>query len=132
VTTDLSEMIARLRDAGGDGPDVVVKSAAGGLPQSLTSTLSALANLPGGGTAALTPSWMPGKIRCTPGPIPPPVTSPAPTPAGAVPGLDAAKAVGARRTVQTVEPGIDVQNLVRCDTAPHAPHWPGAGTAADS
>ncbi|WP_239339431.1 helix-turn-helix domain-containing protein [Frankia sp. CiP3] len=43
-------MIAFLRAAGGDTTEVEVKSAAGGLPASLTSTLSALANQPGGGT----------------------------------------------------------------------------------
>lgn len=46
-------MIAELRSEGGDCTDIEVKSAAGGLPQSLTSTLSALANLPGGGTIIL-------------------------------------------------------------------------------
>ncbi|WP_218024818.1 ATP-binding protein [Nocardia pseudovaccinii] len=50
---DVSELIAQIRAAGGDRVDVEVKSAAGGLPQSLTSTLSALANLPGGGTIIL-------------------------------------------------------------------------------
>ncbi|WP_242606689.1 AlbA family DNA-binding domain-containing protein [Protofrankia symbiont of Coriaria ruscifolia] len=46
-------MIAKLRAAGGDTTDVEVKLAAGGLPVSLTATLSALANLPGGGTIIL-------------------------------------------------------------------------------
>ncbi|MBL7492545.1 putative DNA binding domain-containing protein [Frankia sp. AgB1.9] len=46
-------MIRRLRAAGGDSTEVEVKSAAGGLPSSLTSTLSALANQPGGGTIIL-------------------------------------------------------------------------------
>lgn len=50
---DVSEVIAELRAAGGDTTAVAVKSAAGGLPASLTSTLSALANLPGGGTVIL-------------------------------------------------------------------------------
>lgn len=39
--------------AGGDTAEIEVKSAAGGLPGSLTATLSALANLPGGGTVIL-------------------------------------------------------------------------------
>jgi hypothetical protein len=51
VVIDASRMIAELRAAGGDTTDVEVKSAAGGLPASLTATRSALANLPGGGTS---------------------------------------------------------------------------------
>ncbi|MEU7990183.1 ATP-binding protein [Streptosporangium canum] len=50
---DMSRLIAELRTTGGDTPAVEVKSASGGLPASLTSTLSALANLPGGGTIIL-------------------------------------------------------------------------------
>ncbi|RJO72361.1 transcriptional regulator [Nocardia panacis] len=50
---DVSELVSDLRASGGDRIDVEVKSAAGGLPQSLTSTLSALANLPGGGAIIL-------------------------------------------------------------------------------
>jgi ATP-dependent DNA helicase RecG len=46
-------MLAELRLAGGDVTSVEVKAARGGLPESLTSTLSALANLPGGGTIIL-------------------------------------------------------------------------------
>jgi len=46
-------MLADLRLAGGDVTSVEVKAARGGLPESLTSTLSALANLPGGGTIIL-------------------------------------------------------------------------------
>lgn len=46
-------MVAGLRLAGGDATSVEVKAAAGGLPESLTPTLSALANLPGGGTIIL-------------------------------------------------------------------------------
>ncbi|GAB2979106.1 ATP-binding protein [Streptomyces pseudoechinosporeus] len=53
MTTDLNALITRLRAAGGDCDDIEVKPTAGGLPQSLTSTLSALANLPGGGTVVL-------------------------------------------------------------------------------
>ncbi|GAB3987950.1 ATP-binding protein [Actinoallomurus acanthiterrae] len=53
MTVDLNDLVKRLRTAGGDSSDVEVKSAAGGLPRSLTSTLSALANLPGGGTIIL-------------------------------------------------------------------------------
>lgn len=46
-------MVARMRATGGDDTSVEVKSAAGGLPEILTSTLSALANLPSGGTIIL-------------------------------------------------------------------------------
>jgi ATP-dependent DNA helicase RecG len=42
-----------MRTVGGDATDVEVKSAAGGLPESLTATLNALANLPGGGAIIL-------------------------------------------------------------------------------
>ncbi|MDQ1306947.1 MAG: ATP-dependent helicase RecG [Actinomycetota bacterium] len=50
---DLSSLIDALRAAGGDFTDVEVKTAAGGLPESLAASLSALANLPGGGTIIL-------------------------------------------------------------------------------
>ncbi|MEK6721747.1 MAG: hypothetical protein AABZ33_13920 [Chloroflexota bacterium] len=50
---DLSALVAQLRAAGGDRTSVEVKSAGGGLPQSLTETLSALANQPGGGLIIL-------------------------------------------------------------------------------
>ena len=50
---DLTGLISDLRTAGGDTAAVEVKSAAGGLPSSITSTLSALANLPGGGLIIL-------------------------------------------------------------------------------
>ena len=50
---DLTGLISELRAAGGDTAAVEVKSAAGGLPSSITSTLSALANLPGGGLIIL-------------------------------------------------------------------------------
>lgn len=53
MAPELDDLVAELRAAGGDSTSVEVKSAAGGLPQSLTSTLSALANLPGGGTIIL-------------------------------------------------------------------------------
>jgi ATP-dependent DNA helicase RecG len=53
VTTDVEALIDSLRARGGDTTDVEVKSAAGGLPESLTASLSALANLPGGGTVIL-------------------------------------------------------------------------------
>ena len=53
MVLDLSTLVADLRAAGGDVTSVEVKSAAGGLPESLASTLSALANLPGGGTIIL-------------------------------------------------------------------------------
>lgn len=50
---DITELIASLRAAGGDTTAVEVKSAAGGIPQSLASTFSAFANLPGGGRVIL-------------------------------------------------------------------------------
>ncbi|MET8877712.1 ATP-binding protein [Nocardia sp. NPDC004604] len=53
MALDLPALINTLRATGGDFTDVEVKSAAGGLPDSLTSTLSALANHPGGGTVIL-------------------------------------------------------------------------------
>lgn len=53
MTQDLSSLVAELRLAGGDSASVEVKAAAGGLPDSLTPSLSALANLPGGGTVIL-------------------------------------------------------------------------------
>jgi len=42
-------LLARLRRAGGDTDNIELKSAAGGLSTSLTSSLCALSNLPGGG-----------------------------------------------------------------------------------
>jgi ATP-dependent DNA helicase RecG len=53
MTRDLSSLAAELRLGGGDTTAIEVKAAAGGLPDSLTPTLSALANLPGGGTVIL-------------------------------------------------------------------------------
>ena len=53
MTVDLPTVVADLRRAGGDVTSIEVKAAAGGLPESLTSTLSALANLPGGGIIIL-------------------------------------------------------------------------------
>lgn len=50
---DLSHLVSELRLGGGDTTNIEVKSAAGGLPSSLTSTMSALANLPGGGLIIL-------------------------------------------------------------------------------
>jgi hypothetical protein len=52
VPEDLSRLVAGLRSAGSDTA-VEVKSARGGLPEPLTSTLSALANHPGGGLVLL-------------------------------------------------------------------------------
>ncbi|WP_347177430.1 RNA-binding domain-containing protein [Glycomyces sp. L485] len=46
---DIDTILNELREAGGDTASIEVKAGAGGLPDSLTSTLSALANLPGGG-----------------------------------------------------------------------------------
>ncbi|MCD0446780.1 putative DNA binding domain-containing protein [Glycomyces sp. A-F 0318] len=53
MTEDIDEILHLLRTSGGDTASIEVKSAAGGLPESLTSTLSALANLPGGGLIVL-------------------------------------------------------------------------------
>ena len=53
MTEDLSALAAELRSSGGDTAAVEVKAAMGGLPQPLTATLSALANLPGGGLIVL-------------------------------------------------------------------------------
>ena len=50
---DLAALIEDLRTRGGERPDVEVKTAAGGLPASLTETMCALANLPGGGIVIL-------------------------------------------------------------------------------
>src|SRR5450756_215403 len=50
---DITDLVTSLRAAGGDTTAVEVKSAAGGIPQSLASTLCALANLPGGGRLIL-------------------------------------------------------------------------------
>jgi ATP-dependent DNA helicase RecG len=50
---DLGSIIAEMRLRGGELPGIEVKSAVGGLPDSITETLSALANLPGGGLLIL-------------------------------------------------------------------------------
>lgn len=47
---DLTATLAELRAKGGDLPGIEVKSAAGGLPESIISTLCSFANRPGGGT----------------------------------------------------------------------------------
>jgi ATP-dependent DNA helicase RecG len=44
----VDELLATLRLAAGDTARIEIKSAAGGLPESVTPTLSALADLPGG------------------------------------------------------------------------------------
>jgi ATP-dependent DNA helicase RecG len=53
MTEDLSALVTELRMTGGDNTSIEVKAAAGGLPDSLASTLCALANMPGGGTVIL-------------------------------------------------------------------------------
>lgn len=53
MAMNLSALIDSLCSLGGDCTNIEVKSAAGGLPDSLASTLSALANLPGGGVIVL-------------------------------------------------------------------------------
>lgn len=50
---DLSGVVAELRAGGGDTAGVEAKLGRGGLPESLTKTLCALANHPGGGTVLL-------------------------------------------------------------------------------
>ena len=50
---DIDQLVTRLRRIGSDTHDVEAKSAAGGLPESLPSTLSAFANMPGGGIVVL-------------------------------------------------------------------------------
>ncbi|MFI5499871.1 ATP-binding protein [Nocardia asteroides] len=53
MPVDLTDLVSDLRRTGGDCTDIEVKACAGGLPQSLTSSLSALANHPGGGKIIL-------------------------------------------------------------------------------
>ncbi|NLT53031.1 MAG: transcriptional regulator [Actinomycetales bacterium] len=53
MTGTVEDLVRTLRASGGDCTEVEVKAAAGGLPASLTASLSALANLPGGGTIIL-------------------------------------------------------------------------------
>jgi ATP-dependent DNA helicase RecG len=53
MVEDVSALVAELRLAGGDCTAIEVKAAAGGLGDSLISTLSAFANLPGGGLIIL-------------------------------------------------------------------------------
>jgi len=53
MPVDVEELLTTLRLAGGDTARIEVKSAAGGLPDAVVSTLSALANLPGGGVLIL-------------------------------------------------------------------------------
>jgi ATP-dependent DNA helicase RecG len=53
VIEDLGDVVRILRAGGGDTTDIEVKGAAGGLPASLTASLSALANLAGGGLIIL-------------------------------------------------------------------------------
>ncbi|WP_051162768.1 ATP-binding protein [Nocardia brevicatena] len=53
MAIDRPALIDSLCSLGGDCTNIEVKSATGGLPDSLTSTLSALANLPGGGLIIL-------------------------------------------------------------------------------
>lgn len=50
---EFDDLLELLRLRGGDTAAVEVKSAAGGLPSSLTKSLSALSNLPGGGVVIL-------------------------------------------------------------------------------
>jgi ATP-dependent DNA helicase RecG len=50
---DIETVVAMLRRNGSDTTNVEAKAAAGGLPESILSTMSALANLPGGGLLLL-------------------------------------------------------------------------------
>ena len=50
---DLTAILAELRAEGGDLPGIEVKSAAGGLPESIIPTLCSFANRPGGGIIIL-------------------------------------------------------------------------------
>lgn len=50
---DLGALVEKLRRTGSDTSNVEAKAAAGGLPESILSTISALANLPGGGVILL-------------------------------------------------------------------------------
>lgn len=53
MPTELENTVRSLREYGGDTTDIEVKTAAGGLSDSLVTTLCALANLPGGGLVIL-------------------------------------------------------------------------------
>jgi len=53
VQRTLEEILDLLRRGGSDTTDIEVKAAVGGFPESLTASLSALANLPGGGVVVL-------------------------------------------------------------------------------
>lgn len=50
---DIDDLVTSLRVAGTDSVSVEVKAAGGGLPDSVTSSICALANLPGGGRVIL-------------------------------------------------------------------------------
>ncbi len=53
MPADIDQILTALRLAGGDTAAIEVKAGAGGLPTTISSSLSALANLPGGGTLVL-------------------------------------------------------------------------------
>jgi ATP-dependent DNA helicase RecG len=53
IPVDVSAIVSGLRAAGTDSRTVEAKSAAGGLPKTLVSSICAFANLPGGGTIIL-------------------------------------------------------------------------------
>lgn len=53
VPRDVSAVVAELRLAGGDSTAVEVKASAGGLSDSIASTISAFSNMPGGGLIIL-------------------------------------------------------------------------------
>ena len=61
---DLQALVDELRAGGGDTSSVEVKAAAGGLPSTVDRSLSALANLPGGGSSCWAWTNVPAFAQC--------------------------------------------------------------------